>query len=1087
MSARSIVLAAFACFLPILAAQTPKPASAPPSNGVRIPVKNLPLFAKTQPDLTGEALVIEKDDAVVRFAKDGSSERTISITEHILSDAGVRDAGIVSIPFAALTQTVTLDSVRVRKPSGEVIETPAEDAQEVPMPVTQAAPMYSDLRMKQLPVKSLSVGDTLEYHVNIKDTNAAAPGAFWYAEDFTSGVPVKQETVELRVPREVSVLVKSKKVQPVVSDSGGERVYRWTHETASEYPKKEEKDTTAPVNLVQETYEPDVAMSSFHTWAEMGVWYRGLVKGRAVPDAAIQAKADALTHGLTTDDAKVDALYNYVATQYRYIAVSFGVGRLQPHMASEVFQNQYGDCKDKHTLLQAMLAAEKIEAEPVLIGSSVRVNEELPLPSQFDHMITLVKLKDHDVWLDATPEIAPSRMLMAGLRDKLALAIPSTGDARLVRTEAALPFPSFVDETITGQLDTHGVLTAHFDMTLRGDAEVIYRELFHQVPRANWQTLAQRISYNNGFAGDVSAVDASLPEKTADPFHVSWTYTRKDFGDWPNRQISGLSTWFDAKFADDATAPKRAMALDTTGETFVQVKLTLPEGYTVTVPEDVKHSTAFAEYTSAYVLKDHTLEMDRTLRYKTHELPVSEFGAYRDFVKSVSDDSSQMIQLVGAGAKETTTRADNSQATELMKQAYQEFREHNYKGAREVLDRVKALNDQQTGLWGEYGAIDWTSNKTQSMADYKKEIELHPETLFAYKDLTNLYVSDGRYPEAEQTLEAWAKADPADAQPHARLGSMQLMQKQYKAAEKSFQDAIALSTDSAQSKIDLGQAQLKAGDTDAGKATLHALMDSSDDVMLLNGAAYELGDAGLDLPASEVASRKAVQIMETRTAAATVAGATKQDFANVMLLAANWDTLGWINFKENKLPEAESYARSAWLLLADDPEASEHLGKIYEAEGKKEDALTTYRLAVKSMVRPGLPQNYADMKTEMEARVAALTKAGVHEKPGPHVEMGGDELAALRTYTIPSPLQGQYASADFVLLLGDNRAEDVRFVKGDEALKKVTPALLAATYRSPVPAGSKAKVLRRGIVACTTGSKTCLLVLLPAAQAQMDN
>jgi tetratricopeptide (TPR) repeat protein len=1072
MPARSIVLAAFACFLPFLAAQTVKPASAPPT-------------VTAKPDLTGEALVIEKEDIVVRFAKDGSSVRTFSVTEHILSDAGVRDAGIVSLPFAALTQTVTFDSVRVHKPSGEVIETPEAEAQEVPAPVTQAAPMYSDLRMKQLPVKSLSVGDTLEYRVSIKDTNADAGGAFWYAADFTSGVPVKEETLELRVPRELSVLVKSKKVQPVVSDDGGERVYRWQHETASEYPKKEEKDKAAPVELIQETYEPDVAVSSFHTWAEMGAWYRGLMKGRATPDAAIQAKADELTHGLATDDAKMDALYSYVATQYRYIAVSFGIGRLQPHMASEVFRNQYGDCKDKHTLLEAMLAAEKIEAEPVLIGSGVRVNEALPMPSQFDHMITLVKLKNHEVWLDATPEIAPSRMLMAGLRDKLALAIPETGDARLIRTEAALPFPSFVHETITGQLDTHGALTAHFDLILRGDAELIYRQLYHQVPRANWQTLAQRLSYANGYAGDVSAADASLPEKTMDPFHMSWDYTRKDFGDWADRRFPGLSTWFDAKLADDATAPKRAMALDTTDETVVHVKLTLPDGYTVTVPPDVKHATPFAEYSSTYVLKDHTLEMGRTLRYKVHELPVSEFGAYRDFVKGMSDDSSQMIQLVGASVK-GTARADNSQAEELMGQAYQEFHAHNYKSARELLDKVKALNDQQTGLWGEYGAIDW-SNKTQAIAEYKKELEFHPETLFAYNDLTTLYAGQGQWSDAEQTLQAWAKADPANPQPHARLGSLQLAQKHYKDAEASLQSAIALSTESNQLKVQLGEAQVKAGDTDAGKATLHALMDNSDDVALLNGAAYELGNAGLDLPASEAASRKAVQILETRTAKATVADASKQDFVNVMQLAANWDTLGWIDFKENKLPEAESYVRSAWLLLMGDPESGEHLGKIYEAEGKKEDALTTYRLMVKTMARPGLTPNYTDMKTEMEARIAELTKAGVHEKPGPHVEQGGDELAALRTYTIPSPLQGQYASADFLLLLGDNRAADVRYLKGDEALKKIVPALLAATYRAPLPTGSKAKVLRRGIVACTTGSKTCLLVLLPAAEAQLDN
>ena len=107
----------------------------------------------------------------------------------------------------------------------------------------------------------------------------------------------------------------------------------------------------------------------------------------------------------------------------------------------------------------------------------------------------------------------------------------------------------------------------------------------------------------------------------------------------------------------------------------------------------------------------------------------------------------------------------------------------------------------------------------------------------------------------------------------------------------------------------------------------------------------ELGDGGLDLPASEAASRKAIQILETRTATASVAGATNQDFANVASLAANWDTLGWIDYKENKLPEAESYVRSAWLLLAGDPEGGEHMGKVYEAEGKKEDALTTYRLS----------------------------------------------------------------------------------------------------------------------------------------------
>jgi tetratricopeptide (TPR) repeat protein len=1090
MPARLIVFAALSCFLPLLSAQTTKPASTP---------------VAVKPDLTGEAVIVEKDDTALRFARDGSSVRTLSITEHILSDAGVRSSGIISIPFAALTQSLTFDSVRVHKPSGEVIETPVEDAQEVPLPVTQAAPMYSDLRTKQLPVRSLSVGDTLEYRLSIKDTNGDAPGAFWYAMNFTSGVPVKEETLVVRVPRDLSLLVKSKKVQPVVSDEGGDRVYRWKHETASEYPQKQETDKTAAVDLVQEMYEPDVAMTSFHTWAETGTWVRGLMKGRAVPDAAIQAKADELTHGLTTDDAKVDALYNYVATQYRYIAVSFGIGRLQPHMATEVFRNQYGDCKDKHTLLQAMLAAVKIEAEPVLIGSGVRVNEAVPMPSQFDHMITLVKLKDHEVWLDSTPEVAPSRMLMGGLRDKLALAIPAEGDARLVRTEAALPFPSFVRETITGKLEKGGVLTAHFDLTLRGDAEVMYRSLFHSVPRAQWQELAQRISYNNGFAGEVSAVDAGMPEKTAEPFHVSWDYTRKDFGDWENRRFPGLSTWFEGKIAEDATAPKRAILMDPTGETEVKVTLTLPEGYTVTVPADVKRAGAFAEYTSTYTLKETALTIDRTVRYKVRELPVSEFGAYRDFVKGVSDDAGQMLQLVALGKPATTTgpvtttesspatapptkkELQSMEAASWISEAQAKRQANQPMGARSLLNTAKALDDHQTGLWAEYGVLDSIDNPTQAISDFKREIEQHPENPVAYERLSALYSSKEMWPEAERTIQAWSKVAPADPGPLASLGELRMAQQKYKEAETLFTAALLLGRHQDQLKLRLARAQLKAGETDAGKTTVLTVIAATDDVDLLNEAALELSDADVDLPAGEAASRKAIEKLERRSTATVLTGATNQDFANMVLLATNWDTLGWIYYKERKLPQAESYARSAWMLS---PEATigDHLGAIYDTEGKLSEALTTYRQTLLLLMQNRyLPPADARKVRAMQRRMATLRAAGVRERPGVPIPPGSDEFKALRTYTIESPLDGVYASADFLFLMSNNHADDVCLIRGDDAFKKGRPTLLAATYRAPLPIGSKARVLRRGYMMCAPRPGSCELVLSAPNEARMGD
>ena len=83
-----------------------------------------------------------------------------------------------------------------------------------------------------------------------------------------------------------------------------------------------------------------------------------------MPDDAVKAKAAALVKGKTDDMAKVKALYDYVSRNIRYVSLSFGLGRIQPHAASEVLANGYGDCKDKNTLLAALLRVAGISFEP---------------------------------------------------------------------------------------------------------------------------------------------------------------------------------------------------------------------------------------------------------------------------------------------------------------------------------------------------------------------------------------------------------------------------------------------------------------------------------------------------------------------------------------------------------------------------------------------------------------------------------------------------------------------------------------------------------------------------------------------------
>src|SRR5208337_678474 len=156
--------------------------------------------------------------------------------------------------------------------------------------------------------------------------------------------------------------------------------------------------------------------------------------------------------GLTTDLEKSETLYDFVAKNFRYVSLSLGAGRYQPHAAADVLHNQYGDCKDKHTLLASMLEAEGFHADSVLINSSRKLDPDVPSPSQFDHVITMLPMKmtkgneTEEVWMDTTAEVAPFRLLAFTLRKKQALVIPpaeppSSVAPHLEETPADTPMP----------------------------------------------------------------------------------------------------------------------------------------------------------------------------------------------------------------------------------------------------------------------------------------------------------------------------------------------------------------------------------------------------------------------------------------------------------------------------------------------------------------------------------------------------------------------------------------------------------------------------------------------------------------------
>ena len=130
--------------------------------------------------------------------------------------------------------------------------------------------------------------------------------------------------------------------------------------------------------------QPDVLMSSFANWDEVGRWYGGLQEERVKPTPEVTAKAVELTKNAANDDAKLRALYAYVSTQFHYVGVAFGIGRYQPHSAGKCSPTSMAIARTNIPCSLPCLTAVGIPAYPALISTSREIDADVPSPGQYE-------------------------------------------------------------------------------------------------------------------------------------------------------------------------------------------------------------------------------------------------------------------------------------------------------------------------------------------------------------------------------------------------------------------------------------------------------------------------------------------------------------------------------------------------------------------------------------------------------------------------------------------------------------------------------------------------------------------------------
>jgi tetratricopeptide (TPR) repeat protein len=1068
---------ALACLLvgPALAfAQAPhgytKGQSVQNSAGSNLQHKSVAVTKPSAANQLQEVISVEQYVTSVRFENDGTGERDLSVRMRIKNDLGAQQLRALSFNYDSATEKMALGYLRVRKPDGSVVNAPASAASDAAASGPSGAKNAAAKSQREFHVAlpPLSVNDTLEYEIVTRIVTPAARGQFWFEHSFLAGARARDERLEISVPANRAVVVRSPRFAYKKVTAGTRTIYLWNRRDAEPSGAQSPDGTTTP----GEERSPDVQLSSFSNWAEVARWYASLERGRNKPDAAIRAKTTAITLGATTDVAKIQALYDYVSKSVRHTATSFGADGYQPRNAGAIFASGYADSKDEQALLAAMVEAAGFRADAALIPYTRRLDLEMPSPAQFQHVLTVVPLGSRTIWMDSSVGLAPFEMLPSPLRDKSALLIAPDGAGRIVSTPADPPFRSVQNVDIDGTVSPLGMLTGHVHYAMLGDTELALRLAFQNTAQSQWNELGQTVLALDGIRGEVSSVKPDNLSDFEKPFEFDIDFTEANFFDWSAKSATTAMPLLAIGLPNAPQKRGQPVAIGSPLTVNVKLHLELPENFAVQPPVGTSISRDFADFKSRYTFAGHVFSAERSLSFDMHDLPAARLSDYADFSRAVTVDQNQPLAIMYTGPGKPSLPAWVT-PEQMVSAGEASLAEGNAQSALPLFQRALRIDPAQKGAWNDLGLAYLRLKKyADAVSAFRKQLEVNPADEHAGNYLGAALEDQREYDGAIAAFRRQTEDHPLDPVAHAALGEILVDQHEYAAAIPELEKGGVLAPRNPEIQVALGRAYLNLDKIpEAANAFDHAARISPTPAVL-NEIAHELASRKIALDKAQQYAKAAVSATAEDLRGIDLARIDAGQLTAAAQLGDYWDTLGWVYFQQGDAKKAEPYVRAAWLLNFDG-QAGDHLAQIYQKLGDKERAIHTCALALAT----------PDALPDTRARLTLLL--GGNLRIDDLVAQAKPELEKLRT--IPA---GRFdghddARADFLVLLSPGekmpRVDAVRFVSGDQSLGAFAGRLRSLDYGEIFPDDSPVQLIRRGTLDCSAESAACKFSLTSSA------
>lgn len=285
------------------------------------------------------------------------------------------------------------------------------------------------------------------------------------------------------------------------------------------------------------------------------------------------------------------------------------------------------------------------------------------------------------------------------------------------------------------------------------------------------------------------------------------------------------------------------------------------------------------------------------------------------------------------------------------------------------------------------------------------------------------------------------------------------------------------------SLLALGECDIDLSSTAKGLSELARATSESSSAGVWNTAAYALARRNLELERAQKWAETAITVESSRLHDVSLDHLSTAQLSRVDSIGSYWDTLGWIYFRRGNNDQALTYTQAAWSLRPL-PVIADHLGQIYEALGKHDDAKHAYALTVAASDSPVILPLNPDESDALDDARERLSKSEPSQKAvGKLVDRARTDIVAMHQVSIPNAKKTT-GSADFTLnAIPPGKASQVRQVSGDSSFASFANILQSATLPMQFPDASAIEIPRRGTLICTGDESQCQFQLLSADDA----